>query len=100
MSLAQYLKEQARNPQAALADAEKLRKEAETHLERVIKDFGEVKSSRRSLAEQAKSELFELRHLAIGKKAPDISGQDLDGKPFKLSDYLGKVVVLDFWGHW
>lgn len=32
--------------------------------------------------------------------APDISGEDVDGRPFKLSDYRGKVVVLVFWGHW
>jgi hypothetical protein len=32
--------------------------------------------------------------------APEISGADIDGKPFKLSDYRGKVVVLDFWGNW
>ena len=29
-----------------------------------------------------------------------VSGEDLDGKPFKLSEYRGKVVLLDFWGHW
>jgi cytochrome oxidase Cu insertion factor (SCO1/SenC/PrrC family) len=38
--------------------------------------------------------------LAIGKVAPDIVGEDIDGKAFKLSDYRGKVVVIDFWGHW
>jgi hypothetical protein len=38
--------------------------------------------------------------LAVGKKAPDIEGQDVDGKKFKLSDYRGKVVLLDFWGNW
>ena len=32
--------------------------------------------------------------------APEIQGEDIDGKRFKLSDYRGKVVVLDFWGHW
>ncbi len=36
----------------------------------------------------------------MGKVAPEIEGEDLDGKPFKLSDYRGKVVVLDFWGNW
>ncbi|MBL8857631.1 MAG: redoxin domain-containing protein [Planctomycetes bacterium] len=36
----------------------------------------------------------------LGKLAPEISGEDIDGKPFKLSDYRGKVVMLDFWGHW
>ena len=38
--------------------------------------------------------------LAIGKVAPDIEGEDIEGVKFKLSDYRGKVVVLDFWGHW
>jgi hypothetical protein len=36
----------------------------------------------------------------IGKPAPEITGEDIDGKPLKLSDYRGKVVVLDFWGNW
>lgn len=36
----------------------------------------------------------------VGETAPDIVGEDTDGKPMKLSDYKGKVVVLDFWGHW
>ena len=38
--------------------------------------------------------------LAVGKLAPEISGVDVDGRKFKLSDYRGKVVVLDFWGDW
>jgi len=36
----------------------------------------------------------------VGKKAPEISGPDTDGVKFKLSDYKGKVVLLDFWGNW
>jgi hypothetical protein len=36
----------------------------------------------------------------IGNLAPEIEGEDIDGQRFKLSDYRGKVVVLDFWGHW
>ena len=38
--------------------------------------------------------------LRIGTAAPEISGEDIDGVPFKLSDYRGKVVLLDFWGNW
>ena len=38
--------------------------------------------------------------LAVGKPAPEITGVDLNGKPMKLSDFRGKVVVLDFWGDW
>ncbi len=35
-----------------------------------------------------------------GKTAPDIRGVDADGKEFQLSDYRGKVVLLDFWALW
>jgi len=38
--------------------------------------------------------------LAVNIKAPAFSAIDQDGKKFKLSDYRGKVVVLDFWGYW
>ena len=37
---------------------------------------------------------------SLGALAPEIGGSDLDGVPFKLSDYRGKVVLLDFWGNW
>ena len=43
---------------------------------------------------------FERERLQVGMVAPDIVGKDLDGVEFKLSDYRGKVVVLDFWGDW
>jgi len=43
---------------------------------------------------------FQAERLQIGMEVPDIEGQDLDGVAFKLSDYRGKVVVLDFWGDW
>ena len=38
--------------------------------------------------------------LAAGTAAPDFTVQDRSGSPLKLSDYKGKVVVLDFWATW
>ena len=38
--------------------------------------------------------------LADGSLAPDFTANDKDGHPIKLSDYKGKVVVLDFWATW
>ena len=53
-----------------------------------------------SLKERAEQVLRAVRTLRVGKVAPEIAAGDLDGKEFKLSDYRGKVVVLDFWGDW
>ncbi|MFD4398970.1 TlpA family protein disulfide reductase [Kitasatospora sp. NPDC059811] len=43
-----------------------------------------------------------LSKVDTGKRgsAPDISGETLDGSQTKLSDYHGKVVVLNVWGSW
>ena len=41
-----------------------------------------------------------VERLAIGTMAPDFEGQDLAGKSVKLSDYRGKIIVLDFWATW
>jgi len=52
------------------------------------------------LLKRVDGDLFEIQKLGIGKLAPEIEAEDLDGVTFKLSDYRGKVVVLDFWGNW
>jgi len=44
--------------------------------------------------------IFTLEKLSIGCVAPEIEGKDQDGKVFKLSDYRGKVTLVDFWGIW
>ena len=74
--------------------------EGEKLLETVTTKYADVKAGRGTLGDQAKGLLNEARNLGIGKTAPEITGTDVNGKPLKLSDYRGKVVLLDFWGHW
>jgi peroxiredoxin len=38
--------------------------------------------------------------LTVGKKAPEIAGADLDGRPMRLTDFQGRVVLLVFSGDW
>jgi hypothetical protein len=61
---------------------------------------GRAENFRGTIGKTAQAELNEIRNPAVGKPAPEIAGEDTDGKPFKLSDYKGKVVVVDFWGDW
>ncbi|MAG94807.1 MAG: hypothetical protein CMJ48_13850 [Planctomycetaceae bacterium] len=86
-----YLPELQRRERAGLArQIEKLFERA-TQYDDVKAPHGDT------IAEKAKTELYALRHLSVGKIAPDIEGPDQDGKQFKLSDNRGKVVLLYFW---
>ncbi|MCY2958856.1 MAG: hypothetical protein NTY35_01730 [Planctomycetota bacterium] len=69
-------------------------------LESVLKDYADVPRGKKTLGDYAKGDLREIQVFAVGKVAPDIVGEDIGGTPFKLSDYRGKVVMVDFWGDW
>jgi peroxiredoxin len=40
------------------------------------------------------------RQLVKGSKFPDFDEKDIDGKHVSVSDYKGKVVLVDFWATW
>jgi len=89
------------------AEGDKVAAEAEKYLTAAIDLYskgqkadpkGEKETDR--FRKSAEGELRALRTLRVGMVVPDIKGPDLDGKEFKLSDYRGKVVLLDFWGNW
>lgn len=48
----------------------------------------------------AKDRLTTLQGTTIGYPAIDFAQNDPNGKPLKLSDYKGKVVLVDFWASW
>ncbi len=79
--------------------------EAERLFKRAIDEFGDILYDQRmvpgrpnrTIAEVARSEWNEFK-TAVGSLAPEIDGEDANGKRFKLSDFRGKVVVLSFTG--
>ncbi|MFO0823787.1 MAG: TlpA disulfide reductase family protein [Gemmataceae bacterium] len=80
-------------------------KEAETLLNKAGKEYGDVeittgRGDTKSIAKAVEGQLFFLNNLTVGKVLPDAASEDLDGKKVKISDYRGKVVVLDIWATW
>jgi len=81
------------NERAGVTDAQKA--EAKSLFVKLTTDYSDT-----PYAKQAAGAIFRLENLEIGMIAPDFEATDEAGKNFKLSDYRGKVVVLDFWGFW
>jgi hypothetical protein len=78
--------------------AAKMHAEAEKLLEEAAGKYADVRTAfDGTVGRKARSELFDLHFLAVGKPAPEVRGVDQEGKEFRLSDYKGKVVLLDFW---
>jgi peroxiredoxin len=36
----------------------------------------------------------------VNKQAPDLTMNDVNGKPIRISDFKGKYVLVDFWASW
>ncbi|MBP3303712.1 MAG: AhpC/TSA family protein [Muribaculaceae bacterium] len=51
-------------------------------------------------AKEVADEIAVLEAIQPGKPAPDLIGENPDGKEIKLSDLKGNVVLIDFWATW
>lgn len=67
---------------------------------KLFAEHSDLEINGRNITQSIKAKREAEEKLAIGKVAPEIIGKDVDGKEMKLSDYRGKIVVLDFWGDW
>jgi len=70
-----------------------------------VAEFAETPTpdGKTTLGEKARHELNRLKNLPnlkIGRPAPPIAAEALDGKPMSLAEYRGQVVLLVFWGSW
>jgi cytochrome c peroxidase len=84
----------------AVLDVKKVEAQREQLYAQIAKSFRDAPTRDGPMGELADKALFAMRHLSIGRQAPEIDAEDTDGVRFKLSDYRGKVVMLSFWGHW
>lgn len=65
------------------------------YAEQVHDQFGENR-----YVNQFKDEAAKLKRLAVGQPAPEFEAYTPDNKVVKLSDYRGKLTLVDFWASW
>ena len=73
-----------------------------TLLQELIDDYMYVAFNHTTYGVMADALLYpyDPADLEIGMPAPEIVGVTADGEEIRLSDFRGRVVVLDFWGDW
>ena len=67
-----------------------------TLLKKLNSQYADVPVGDSTIGDIVEPMLFEVEHLTVGKKSQDIKGKDVDGHSLKLTDFRGKVVVVDF----
>lgn len=76
-------------------------KELEALVARIQAEYADLEDARgRAYPDVAEGFVFSRKQLVVGREVPEIDAADTQGVTFKLSDYRGKVVLLDFWGNW
>lgn len=66
-------------------------------VELYIKDYKTIDPKNVSRLER---EIQRKKQLIVGGQAPGFSGQTPSGETLTLSDFRGKIVLLDFWASW
>lgn len=106
-ALGDYHRNQAFPYRGDLTEAERTRlvAEASHFYRRALDEFADTLTpdGKATLGEKAAHELTRFKNLPdlrVGRPAPPIAAEALDGKPMSLADYRGQVVLLVFWGSW
>jgi thiol-disulfide isomerase/thioredoxin len=74
-------------------------------LEQLKKDFPETRPGKAadqtidSIKQQEAGKAIQ-RKLVAGSVFPDFTEKDLSGKPLSISNFKGKIVLVDFWATW
>ena len=82
----------------SLGDEPEIMRKRLNYLRKAIIDSSDVQvTDNATVARIAEDELYVIRFLSKGRVAPDLAGTDSAGRPIKLSDHAGDVVVIVFW---
>lgn len=71
-------------------------------VEKIKTLYGKMDSDLKNskIGKKVEQKISETKVVSIGKKAPEFSAADPNGKQVSLSESLGKVTIIDFWASW
>ena len=85
---------------AGRSEAKQIFSEIPKHYPGVVYLCSDPRHPTHDLATESTEMLYRLEHLSTDSSVMEIIGEDIDGESLTLSEYRGKVVVLDFWAAW
>ena len=75
-------------------------KDANDEIARWIAEGDNARKQIADLAAVLRDRYADVPLVVVGRRPPRIASEDLGGKPVRLEDLKGKVVVLDIWATW
>ncbi|WP_316848603.1 TlpA disulfide reductase family protein [Pedobacter psychrodurus] len=72
------------------------------YLSEVEQSFAKLSAVLKAMPEglEIANRIKEGKKISVGMMAKDFTQNDINGKPVKLSSYLNKYVLVDFWASW
>lgn len=53
-----------------------------------------------NVGKNIEKKLEELKVVNVGRRAPDFTAPDVNGKPVSLKESIGRITIIDFWASW
>jgi len=74
--------------------------DAQKHYQVYIDNFSDLSPRVNEMVKASLQDLPAMKQLVVGQEPIPFSVKDTEGKSLSISNYQGKVVLLDFWASW